>query len=515
MSHSCDGLCNRRFFWTLLLIGIAIRMVGLTWPLVDAHNTRQCQTASITRNMALEPGFSLSGHADWLGDEPGRLLLEFPIYNYMAIGVSKLTGNLDVAGKLVSILCWCVAFALNFRIMSRFLTPMQLRWGCILFAFSPLSVFYGQAFLIEMLVLAISLAFILTLLRYGEAPTYKRFTVCVGVGVAAAVLKSNETSHLFLLAGLLFLEWEGIGAVQRLRYWLFAILIVMSVQLWSSQVQAVNEVAFAEWTPSRLIGSFVGPLKLRMQAIFYGKALAYHVLLLTTPLAALFVALGVWRQWKRKAVRFYIFWLFSLFAFYLVWGPGTAFLHSYYNLPFLPVAAAMFGIGATRFIAWISSRWGKRALKPAVAAVTVILLMSSFVGTAALFWPEREVLEAATALNRLMGEKDAYVLSYPNHTHYSPHYRHYTTLFHVAKRRGWNEDSKWSRQRRQEVHDRCHWIVELRYRPDYEFPLRKYSWFSRKPTSIKPVDWIAADPLWSLVEETASYRIWKRKDPSS
>ncbi len=54
------------FPW-LLLLGIALRCVALHQPLIDAHNTRQCQIAILTKNMMAEPGLPLAARADYRG----------------------------------------------------------------------------------------------------------------------------------------------------------------------------------------------------------------------------------------------------------------------------------------------------------------------------------------------------------------------------------------------------------------------------------------------------------------
>src|SRR5712691_3437097 len=97
-------------FWAFLIVGIALRCVAINQPLVDAHLLRQCQTAAATDSLIDQHGFNLSSGIPWLGDINERYVQELPLYNYLAMGVHRVIGNLDISGKMVSILLWVAAF---------------------------------------------------------------------------------------------------------------------------------------------------------------------------------------------------------------------------------------------------------------------------------------------------------------------------------------------------------------------------------------------------------------------
>ena len=159
-----------RAVWGFLIVGIAVRCVALNQPLIDAHLLRQCFTAAAAKDLIDEPDFHLSSRVSWIGDVDVRYIQELPIYNYFVVGVHRLIGHLDLSGKVASILIWALSFVLLQFIWRRILNPQQAFWANLLFVIAPLSVFFGQAFMPEMLVQALAFAFVLLVLRYDENP---------------------------------------------------------------------------------------------------------------------------------------------------------------------------------------------------------------------------------------------------------------------------------------------------------------------------------------------------------
>ena len=114
-----------RSVWIFLLIGVALRCVAVSQPLVDAHLARQCQTAAATQSLIEASGFHLSSKIPWLGDLNAYYILELPIYNYLVMGVHWFIGNLDVSGKLTSVLLWAASFVCLQFIWRRVLDSQQ------------------------------------------------------------------------------------------------------------------------------------------------------------------------------------------------------------------------------------------------------------------------------------------------------------------------------------------------------------------------------------------------------
>ena len=373
-------------FRLLLIVGIAVRCVALNQPLIDAHLLRQCQTSMATRHMIEEPGWHLSSRLPWRGDTQDRLVQEFPLFNYLVIGVSKLGMGLDPSGKVTSILLWALAFWILQGIWRRVLRESEIPWANLLFTFAPLSIFFGQAFMPEMLVECCAFGFIATLLRYVETNQPRDFLIFGAVSVLASLVKVPETSHLYAIAGLLIFHRQGFGALAKPLHWLVLIVTAAVVKSWSHFMDAVNLAGARELTASEALHGMVGTISERFTAHPYVKIAGYLTLFVITPGGLFFVAWGILAALRGELHRLVLYWPASLILFYLSWGIRNAGEHSYYNLPALGPASLLFAIGVNGFLEWLE----KKSLRPLAAWATVLLLIAGCgAGTAYLFRQDR------------------------------------------------------------------------------------------------------------------------------
>jgi hypothetical protein len=356
---------QNKSFWFFLLVGVGLRIWNLDSPLIDAMYFRQTQTADAIRSMIEEPGFQLDANTSWRGTTGARLLLEFPLYNQLVQGVYEglvlivptdpaFAGRadprwIDVSGRLVSITFWALAFWLVQFLWQRFLNPRQAFWANMLVVFAPLSVFYGQAVMPEMLFVAITIGFVIALLRYSEHPSAVRFGTLALLALLGCLIKFPAFSHLGLIAViLLWVERGWKFLLLRPVHWLGLIAILVLVKLWSGQITAVNSAHFTSWTSSEVLKGFFGDPAVRLSPHLYIKVAGYLTAFVLTPLGVFLAAIGLFQLWKRRTEKIALFlgaWLLSLVVYVLVWGPHCAGGHAYYNLPMLFPAAMLFGLG--------------------------------------------------------------------------------------------------------------------------------------------------------------------------
>ena len=385
-----SGGSPRRVFWTLLIAGLLLRCVALTQPLVDAHLLRQCQTAAATRSLLAEPG--VSSLVPWVGDFAEHYVLELPAYNYLVLALHAAVGNLPVAGKLVSLALWALSFWLLQGIWRRALAPSAAAWANVLFVFSPLSVFYAQAFMPEMLVQALAFGFVLLLIRYDEISTRARWALAAAVGLLALLIKAPETAHLYLIFVCLTVARSGWRSLLRPRYLIAGIVSAACVMAWGSYLGSINRGSLAFGGAGDTLRDFIGPLRLRFEVHTWWMIALYLGGFVVPGFAALPVLRGAAVVARHGGSKILAAWLLSLAAFYLLWlGNGPA-SQGYYNLPALAPLAALFGLGMHALLAapWVQ-RW-----RPLAAGLAVALT----IGCAApvwlyLFTPDRALLAAA------------------------------------------------------------------------------------------------------------------------
>lgn len=382
-----------RSFWLLLIIGVVLRCVALNQPLIDAHLIRQCQTASVTKGLINETGFHLSSRIPWLGNLSARYVLELPIYNYLVVGVYKLIGHVDLSGKLTSILLWAACFTLVQFIWGRLFDSRAAFWANLLFVISPLSLFFGQAFMPETTVQFFALGFVLQVIRYNEGPTVLRWICVAGLGLAALLLKLPETAHLYFIVGFLTWSREGWKGLVRPRYLLAAAVTVVAIRAWSSYMDSVNAAYLPEWTSRGNMHQFAGSLgdRFRLQPWLM---ISFYIGALLVPGPALVAAgYGLYIFVRRQPTRLLGSWLVALAIYYLVWlgnaGPAG---QSYYNLPALVPLCALFGIGMQEIF---EKEWVRLWRRTTTIAAVLLVTASAVPFWAYLFNQDRQILNAA------------------------------------------------------------------------------------------------------------------------
>jgi hypothetical protein len=381
-----------RSFWILLILGIAIRSIALTKPLVDAHPLRQALVSDYARSLMAQPGVPISARIPWSGDFDDRYILELPFYNYMAIGVYHLVGNLDMSGKLVTIALWAVSFALLQLIWRRFLDPEQAFWANILFVLAPLEIFFGQAFMAEMWVQVVAFILLLQIFRYAENPTLGRWMALFSAALIAVLVKVPETAHLFLILAILVFQKERFASFLRPRYLAAAVVILATAKLLSSYIDSVNTAHMYEWTSKELLRGFIGPIGARFTLKPWAMA-GFYIGAFVCPLAAgLIAAYGLWEFLRKMSQPYLAYWLLSLVAYYVVWFGNAGTAQNYYNIPAVGPICALFGIGTT---ALLRSRFLHPRRTVAAAGIIILVAASVFPGTKYLFTPDNQILAAA------------------------------------------------------------------------------------------------------------------------
>ena len=400
-----------RSTWVFLIVGIALRCVALNQPLVDAHLIRQCMTAAATKDLIEQPGFHLTSRIPWLGDLDAHYVQELPIYNFLAMGMHFLTHDVDLSGKLTSILLWAASFLVLQFIWRRILNREQTYWANFLFIVAPLGVFYGQAFMPEMLIQLLAFTFVLLVLRYGENPTLLRWSVCAAVGLTGLLVKLPEIAHLYIILAFVVLWRDRWKALIRPRYLIAAVATIAAIKGWSIYVDSVNTPYLSDWTSRWYLHMYVGTLEQRFHFKAWAMVFMYVGAFIVPGPAALATAYGL-QVFVRSGWHWVLgLWLLSLAVFYLLWFGNTAAVQSYYNLPALAPLCALFGIGTSAL--WAGKRTVRWRRTCAIVAVALVV-MSAVPVWQHLFKQDRQILAAARAI-RARTEPTDVILFRPNH----------------------------------------------------------------------------------------------------
>jgi len=420
-----------KWVWLFLLVGILIRFAAINQPILDYGVLRQTQTASVTRSLMDQPEWSISSIIPWQGDLPGRFVQEMPIYNYLSIGVNQWVGNLDISSKVVSIFLWAVGFLILQMVWRQLgVSVEQQGWANLLFVFSPMSIFLGQAVMPEMLVQAIAFSFVVLMLRYRASPTFGGWVLCVVAGMIGLLLKAPAIAHLYVILIAVLWSAEGKRMFYRPRYLLAGILTLVVLKLWGGYVDSINLVWIPDWSSAENLRGFIGTMHDRINPKSWILLAAYISSLLLPGIALLIAGWGFWRIGiKEKALGKPLnLWLLATVIFYLMWMGNGANKQSYYNLPALAPFCALFGMGAERLVrSWGGRRWMKVAMGLAIVGFCAP-------GTIYYFKQDRTIYAAARWV-KAGTQPDDVIFYLPNHRWDMIDYPYNPTLSYYAQRK--------------------------------------------------------------------------------
>jgi 4-amino-4-deoxy-L-arabinose transferase-like glycosyltransferase len=197
-----------RWSFVLALAATALlRLPGIDRPLVGHFATKNAVYAMIARNWA-------TGRAPlWLpaidclaGGARGLHLTEMPIAALLPAGAWRLLGgSLDAWGRLTSILCSVGSVALMYWLVRRW-HGGSAAWGAAAaLDLSPVSVIYGQSFMLEASVVLWTLLTLCCVERWFDGRQVRWLTLA---GVAFAALVLTKVYMVVLLLPLAALAWR-------------------------------------------------------------------------------------------------------------------------------------------------------------------------------------------------------------------------------------------------------------------------------------------------------------------
>ena len=160
---------------------------------------RQAQTAISAYFIQAEDNFSLAYPTPVLG-KPWSIPLEFPLYQWTVVAVSRMTGlGLTKAGRAVSLACFYLLLPAIYLLLARWRVAPGHRWLVLTVVVTcPLYVFYARAFLMETMALMFSVWCWVAFERAVTGRSVGWLAVAMVAGTGAGLVKVT-TFLLYLL----------------------------------------------------------------------------------------------------------------------------------------------------------------------------------------------------------------------------------------------------------------------------------------------------------------------------
>jgi 4-amino-4-deoxy-L-arabinose transferase-like glycosyltransferase len=432
----------------LVLLTAAVRLPGVQRPLLGNFATKNVAYAMIARNWASGEAWPWFPTLDLLADgRPAWHLLEVPLSAYLAGGMWRLCGgSLDLWGRAVSIALSAASTAMLFVLVKRW-HGTAAAWGAsCAWALSPVSIIYGQSFMLEASVAFLTLGVIGSWCRWLERG---RGAWLVIFGLAFAALLLTKVYMIVLLLPLGALWWRGrqtaagetpaadfaAGGPQRkpirgLAMGVALLLAILPAAAWVALVWQVSDPKHSSsarvyYSLRESADRHDWPHPIVRSAKFYRQALDNLSGVVLTPLGIALALAGLANPaWRRHGA-----WLGAM-GLLIAALPLKFHEMNYYYVVILPPLCILIGLG------WqlVSQRLRPGKLATACMLVVAAGFAARYSARPAFVTPEEDqaVLEAAAAV-RALTRPEAPVVTVHGST---------IDLLYYCRRRGWALSSK-------------------------------------------------------------------------
>lgn len=332
----------------IILFGILLRCYRINAPIYDANHVKQTYEAAIARNFYRHGYNIFMPRMDWNYDQPGYLILELPIINFIAALFYAVFGIHEVIGRILAVGFSVGCMYLFYKLCARYFNRNTSLLCLALFAILPYSVYYERVFMTEPVVLFFSVGMVYFLLKWLDKQTGANLAVA---GVFGALCFLAKATFLIMLLPASYLIWQKFGksALRKPAVYIYFATILIPIALWLLHMHIMNAqyamghepLGVAIWKIRGWAEGYSSYLDWWTDPKFYFRVNSQLAQECLSPIGYLLFIIGIFLPVKGKGYLFH-FWLAALFVYCLL-QPFAITTHRYYALAFVPVAAAFGG----------------------------------------------------------------------------------------------------------------------------------------------------------------------------
>lgn len=230
----------------LLVIAAILRIPTLTAPLLETHAFRQTQTAFPAVIYAREGIDILRPVVPVFG--PGSPLpFEFPLFQVVGALLLTLGIHDELALRSLALVTFLATATVLWQLVRRNVSERVALLALALFVFSPFSLLFSRAVLVEYTATLAALVFVYAALEYDRDRRRRWMAVAAAGGIVAALVKIN-TAAFWLLPALLtrrpaIIGVAGLAGIAGLAWTVYA-STVRDANLYSASLGALTEWVF-------------------------------------------------------------------------------------------------------------------------------------------------------------------------------------------------------------------------------------------------------------------------------
>lgn len=362
----------------ILISAFIVRCYHITFQLNGNGLFRQTQTAGLIMEY-FRNGINMFYPKMITLGEPGILVLEFPLYQAIAALLYKIFFPNVVFAKLLTVIIGVLSIYYIYRISMKFLGQRSSLLAAFFYAFAPLNSYYQSVPMPDALTVFLSLLMLDSLIE-GIINERKPFLIpAVLAATVGLMMKSPYVAPLYLPFIYLYFKKRGLKSFLTPSLLIVFIVPFTFMVLWQAHVNSVNEIyfnnadyPFREMRPSVIVKMkplnawYFGTLDQRLDIHSYFNIAQRIKKTIFSVVGIIFFIPGIIYFFRNKTLNFFKVWLLAILASIMVIF-NLNVVHTYYQLPILPLTSVICGIGASHLIE-------RSKNKKALLIITVLLL---------------------------------------------------------------------------------------------------------------------------------------------
>jgi hypothetical protein len=372
------------FVGVIICIALMLRLYHVTYPLLDTHNFRQTQTASVVRNYYKSGINPLTSKLDVFGvGKEENLILEFPFYQTLVALLYKIFYPSEIWGRLMSIFFGFLGAFYLFKLIYLLVDRNSALWSSFFFLFAPLNIYYHRAFMIDTTVVCLSimlLYYYVHWIKTNNTASYVKGILAASIGF---MMKSPYCGMLLLPIVYFKLKYDdGFRGLFKVKFLISIIIPIAIMFIWQGYAESVNFKSGHSFFTMSNPGYqhwFFGKLAYRLDSDYWIKVLhVFNNEVLGNGLIIFFL-FGLFLIPKLDNAAFFHLWLLAIFIYILIFFRMVA-THHYYNMPVIPIASVYCGYAANYILTQekLDDYLGLFRRKALVAALVCIIILSNF-----------------------------------------------------------------------------------------------------------------------------------------
>ena len=385
---------KRLLLYVILACGLGIRLIAIAQPYVDAWSWRQADVAMIAANF-YRHGFALFyPQINWAGTAPGYVGTEFPLVPFLAALLYGLFGVQAWIGRAVSVGFFALSVPFFYRLVRRASHARVALWAVTIYTLTPLSIFASRAFMPDMASLSLSLVALSLFATWLERAPHAPLFLATSLVTSLAILV--KLPALLIGVPLLAMAWGkyGMRAVYQRELVVLAVLALSAPLAWYTHAYHLS----LTYPPYYVFGAGV----LEMAEVGWYVEIVHRLATSSlTPLVSAAMLVGLVVPVRPAFGRVFHWWLLALLVFIILAGWGNH-EHDWYQLPLVPVAAALAGVACEWGFRRVSQRGGATLARIGASALVAGLATLSYLCLAPHYEPKRLAWwQAGLELNRI------------------------------------------------------------------------------------------------------------------